>query len=255
MLLIILALFWVALLAPTVVRRFRDNGAERSIESFHAEHQVLSRQGYTVPPAHRLDQPDERESTLGGPSHKPRLTVVHADDTYRSLESRNSWDEWSEDYDYDDEPSARREAPRNRYAAAYSAVPSGPSVRQQYEPRLRRRSMKAQRKMLFGRLVLSAVALTIIAFVSSYSLVMDLALVAWVGVVVFVALALYAVSQGYLHESSLPLHLPQRRSLATIQPLYDEYPPRHEDEFESDFYEPDSDIRWQRESQSRRALG
>ena len=57
----------MALLAPTVVRRFRDNGTERSIESFHAEHEVLSRQGYTVPPAHRLDEPDERESTLGGP--------------------------------------------------------------------------------------------------------------------------------------------------------------------------------------------
>jgi hypothetical protein len=255
MLLIILALFWVALLAPTVVRRFRDNGAERSIESFHAEHQVLSRQGYIVPPAHRLDQSDEREPSFGGANRKPRLTVVHADDTYRSLESRNSWDEWSEDYNYDDEPSARREVPRNRYAAAYSAVPSGSTIRTQYEPRLRRRSMKAQRKMVFGRLVLSAVALTIIAFVSGYSLIMDLAILTWVGVVTFVALALYAVSQGYLHESSLPLRLPQRRTLATIQPLYDEYPPRLEDEFESDFYEPDSNVRWQRESQSRRALG
>jgi hypothetical protein len=251
MLLIILALFWVALLAPTVVRRFRENGTERSIESFHAEHQVLSRQEYTVPPAHRLDQPDELPSS-GGPDspRRPRLTVVHADDTYRSLESRNSWDEWSEDYDYDDGPGTRQ-APANRYAAAYSSAPHTPTARYEYEPPIRRRSMRSQRRMMFSRLVLAAVVMTAMAFISGFSPVMDLALVLWVGVVAFVALALYSVSQGYLHESSLPLHLPQRRSLATVQPLYDEYPEQYEDEYRSEFYEPDSEVRWQREPQSR----
>ena len=258
MLLIILALFWVAVLAPTVVRRFRDNGTERSIDSFHAEHQVLSRQEYTVAPAHRLDQ-DGRETTIDANSlHKPRLTVVHADDTYRSLESRGSWDEWSEDYNYDDEPTNRRESSKNRYAAAYSSVPSATQAtanRVTYEPVLRRRSMKAQRKMMFGRLLLGSVAFSIIAFVSGMSLLTDVAIASWVCVVAFVALALYAVSQGYLLESSLPLRLPQRRALATIQPLYDEYPVQPEEEFASDFYEADSDVRWQRESQSRSALG
>jgi hypothetical protein len=105
--------------------------------------------------------------------------------------------------------------------------------------------------MMFSRLALGAVVMTVLGFVTGYSPVMDLALVAWVGVVAFVALALYSVSQGYLHESSLPLHLPQRRSLATIQPLYDEYPEQYEDEYRSEFYEPDSDVRWQREPQSR----
>ena len=251
MLLIILALFWVALLAPTVVRRFRENGTERSIESFHAEHQVLSRQEYTVAPAHRLDQPDLRP-TSGGPDslRRPRLTVVHADDTYGSLESRNSWDEWSEDYDYDDGPRTRQ-APANRYAAAYSSVPRASTVRHEYQPQVRRRSMRSQRRMMFSRLVLGAVVMTVLGIVTGYSPVMDLALVAWVSVAAFVALALYSVSQGYLHESSLPLHLPQRRSLATVQPLYDEYPEQYEDEFRSEFYEPDSDVRWQREPQSR----
>lgn len=258
MLLIILALFWVAVLAPTVVRRFRDNGTERSIDSFHAEHEVLSRQEYTVAPAHRLDH-DGRETTVETDAlRRPRLTVVHADDTYRSLETRGSWDEWAEDYDYDDEPINAREPKKNRYAAAYSSVPSAsyvPTPRESYEPVMRRRSMKAQRKMMFGRLVLGAVSLTVVSFVSGISLLMDAAIASWVCVVGFVAIALYAVSQGYLHESSLPLRLPQRRSLATVQPLYDEYPQHSEEEFASDFYEPESDIRWQRESQSRSALG
>ena len=59
MLLIVLALIWVALLAPVVIRRLREGGSEKSIQSFHAEHEVLSRQDYTVAPAHRLDVPDE----------------------------------------------------------------------------------------------------------------------------------------------------------------------------------------------------
>jgi len=257
MLLIILALFWVALLAPTVVRRFRDHGAERSIESFHEEHRVLSRQEYAVPPAHRLEQPDQGDlSTESASARRARLTVVHADDTYRSLESRGSWDEWSQDYDYDDD-AQRRATTTNRYASAYSSVPNQSTVRQEFETPIRRRSMKAQRKMMFGRLVLSAVLLSVIAYFSGVSLIMDVALVAWLCVVAFVALALYSVSQGYLDESSLPLHLPQRRSMATVQPLYDDYPVSYEGESEYDdqFYEPDSDVRWQRDSQPRRALG
>ncbi len=72
MLLIILALFWVALLAPMAIRRLRDGGAERSIQSFHAEHEVLSRQEYAVNPAHRLDQPDAAETPL----HESRTTLA-----------------------------------------------------------------------------------------------------------------------------------------------------------------------------------
>src|ERR1035438_3548597 len=132
MLLIILALFWAALLAPVVIRRLRDGGPERSIQSFHAEHEVLSRQEYVVNPAHRLEQPDEAEPEIREPGRRSRLTVGHADAPYRSLESRSWWDEWSRDYDYDDdEPSNARES-MNRYAAAYSSVPNETSVRASY---------------------------------------------------------------------------------------------------------------------------
>jgi hypothetical protein len=253
MLLIILALFWVALLAPVAIRRLRDGGAERSIQSFHAEHEVLSRQEYAVSPAHRLDQPDDAESELPSATRRSRLTVVHADDTYRSLETRSSWDEWSRDYDYDDEPEEREST--NRYAAAYSSVPNEATVRRSYDAPIRQRSMKSRRQMMFVRLVLVSAVLSVLAFTLSYSFIMDLAVASWVCIVSFVALALYAVSQGYLHESSLPLRLPQPRKLASIQRLYDVVSPRYEDHYESEYEEDDDDDGWQRQSQPRRALG
>jgi hypothetical protein len=258
MLLIILALFWVALLAPIVIRRLRDSGTEKSIQSFHAEHEVLSRQDYTVVPAHRLDQPDQVSPSTPVSDRRPRLAVVHADDTFGSLESRSSWDEWSEDYEYDERARAQASA-QNRYAQAYSARPSEIVETERHHAPIRRRSMKSQRRMMFTRLLLGALAMTLLAFVTGYSLLVDVAALAWLGVVAFIALAFYAVSQGYLADSSLPLHLPKRRLLATIEPLhteaYDRYAPHYEEEFTSEFYEPEAEEQWRRESQRRQALG
>jgi hypothetical protein len=259
MILIILALFWVAVLAPIVVRRLRDSGTEKSIEHFHTEHEVLSRQEYTVPPAHRLDRSDQEEVHSQYESRRPRLTVVHDDDTYGSLEARGSWNEWSEDYEFDESAASRREPTRNRYAAAYSSTPREPMTRSTYEPPIvRQRSMRVRRRVVFTRLVLAAVVISAVGFFAGYSLIIDLAVVSWIAVAGFVALALYAVSLGYLNESSLPLRLPQRRSLATVQPLYgettDAYDEQYEDEYD-EFYEPENDVRWRHESQSRRALG
>jgi len=253
MLLIVLALLWVALLTPTVVRRIRDNRGERSIESFHTEHEVLSRQGYVVPPAHRLEDVDADESTVNE-KRRPRLTVVHDDDTYGTLESRGSWDEWSQDYDYDDEPKAtRRTEPSNRYAAAYSSTPTQNNVQATHEPPIRR-SMRSRRKVMFTRLIAASILLSVLAYFVGYSILTDAAVLAWVMVVGFVAMALLSVSQGYMHESSLPIRLPQRRAMASVQPLYDDYsaPP---DGFDSEYYEPDDDQQWQRESVPRRAFG
>ena len=253
MLLIILALFWVALLAPVAIRRLRDGGPERSIDSFHAEHEVLSRQEYSVSPAHRLDRPDEAKTEVAEEVRRPRLTVVHADDTYRSLETRSSWDEWSDDYDFDEETQSR-ESGMNRYAQAYSSVPNETTVTRSYEAPIRRRSMKSRRKMMFVRLVLCAAVLTIISFVSGYALFTDVAVASWVCVVSFVALALYAVSQGYLEESSLGVRIPQPRRLATIQPLYIDSALQSTNQFDAEYDEEYGDG-WERQPLQRQALG
>jgi hypothetical protein len=245
----------VALLAPVVIRRLREGGAEKSIQSFHTEHEVLSRQDYTVAPAHRLDVPDELPVREYGGDRRPRLTVVHPDDTYADVASRTTWDEWSEDYDYDEAPSAS--ASSNYYARAYSSHPSDVNVTSAYEPPLRRRTMRAQRRIMFSRLIAGAIVLTILAFFSGYSPLVDIAALSWFAVVVFVALALYAVSQGYLSNSSLPLRLPQRR-MANVEPLYqDRYDgyATFEDELDAEFYEPDAGVSWDREPERRRALG
>jgi hypothetical protein len=257
MLLIVLALFWVALLAPIVIRRFREGGTEKSIVSFHAEHEVLSQQDYLVAPAHRLDRPDQPAAVTSSVERRPHLTIVHADDTFGTLESRSSWDEWAENYEYDE--TTRDEEPvTNHYARAYASRPSEPISQSRYEVPLRRRSMKAQRRVMFARIVAVAIVVSIAAYLTGSSMVSDLAALAWFGVVCFVALALFAVSQGFLDEESLPLRLPQRRELATIAPLYgrsdDEYAPQYEPEFYAEYYEPDEE-EWRREPQPRRALG
>ncbi len=127
-----------------------------------------------------------------------------------------------------------------------------------YEPPIRRRTMRAQRRVMFSRLVLGAVLLTIVAFFSGYSPVIDVAALAWFAVVVFVALALYAVSQGYLSDASLRPHLLQRRHLATVRPMYrdadDEYA-SFEDELDAEFYDPDVVVAWEREPERHRAFG
>jgi hypothetical protein len=249
-LLIILGIFWVAILVPVAVKRFRDNGTEKSIHSFHVEHEMLSRQEYAVAPAHRLDPSDQAE-TARSVAQRPRLTVVQEDDTYRSLEARNSWDEWENDYDYEPEDERSRPSePTNRYVSAYSSVPSDRDMTS-LVARRSPSSMKARRQMLFLSMLAATVALTGVGFVMGYSLVQDLAVLGWVAVLCYVALALFAVSQGYLYESSLPIRIPESRRLATVEPLYlDEY-----DDEEEEFYDAQSNDNWRRESSSRYAVG
>jgi hypothetical protein len=262
MLLIVLALFWVALLAPIAIRRLRDGGTEKSIQSFHAEHEVLSRQDYSVAPAHRLDQPDQAAPAVHLSQRKPRLTVVHADDTFGTLESRSSWDDWSDDYEYEyeyDDTVRPITTSTNRYAKAYSSRPDEIAATPKFEAPIRRRTMKSRRRMMFTRLVLAAAVLTLVAFVTGNTLLFDVAALSMIAVVIYVALAFYSVSQGYLDDSSLPIRVPQRRQLATIEPLYsqgyDRADVQYEDEFESEFYEPQTDHQWDRQPQRRRALG
>jgi hypothetical protein len=250
-LLIILGIFWVAILVPVAVRRFRDSGTEKSIHSFHAEHEVLSRQEYSVPPAHRLD-PSNREEERSNLDVRPRLTVVHPGDTYRSLESRTSWDEWANDYDYEREDGMSRAVePSNRYVSAYSSVPNEREVLNTYDPPMRPGSMRARRTAVFLLLSAAAVLLSGVNFLVGYSFIEDLAILAWVGLVCYVGMALFAVSQGFLYESSLPVRIPQARRVATVEPLYGE----RDDEFESEFYEADDDGAWRRDSASRYAVG
>ncbi|MGA2295368.1 MAG: hypothetical protein ABSG24_09130 [Acidimicrobiales bacterium] len=250
MLLIILGAFWVAILVPVAVRRFRDSGTEKSIHSFHAEHEVLSRQEYSVPPAHRLD-PSEQEERRHELEQRPRLTVVHPGDTYRSLESRTSWDEWANDYDYDREEGMASSESANRYVSAYSSMPNDQEVRNAYSRLPRAGTMKARRTTFFMALLVAAAVLSGMYFLVGGSIIEDLAILAWVGFTCYVALALFAVSQGFLDESSLPLRIPQGRRIAAIEPIYDEY-----DELDdSEFYDADDDSAWRRDSPSRYAVG
>jgi len=253
MLLIIVALVWAAFMSPVLVRYLRDHTAEKSINSFHHEHEVLSHQELSVSPAHRLDEDDQSRPLMSTLLRRPRLTVVHADDTYGSLESRNTWEEWNDDYNYDDGDA--QPAPRhNRFAAAYSSVPSAIISRiEQRSPKAT--TMKARRKMMFTRLVITAVVLSALDFITSVSFVLDLAVLAWLSVAAFIGLAFYAVAIGALKEESLPLRMPQRRTLATVETLYNEVPEYEDDEFEDEFFDANAQGQWQRDGGLKRAIG
>jgi hypothetical protein len=227
MLALIVALFWLAILAPWAIVKFRNSRAEKSIDSFHLEHERLSRQRYSVAPVHRLDEVyadgayvdgayadggrhDEEYVDEGyvGDSARPRLTVVHDDDTYSTLESRASWDEWDRDYDYDHPrtlPSPAR-ASQHRYTAYAAAVPfAGPTpyARALDVDSSVRASMRVRRHRIFVSLGLSALLTTGLNFVIALTLLQYLAVMSWAGLVAYVAAALVAVSQGYLEVSSL----------------------------------------------------
>lgn len=224
MILVILALAWIAFLTPVVVRKVRDMGSDRSIDHFHAEHEVLSRQGYAVEPAYRLDEyaapapaPVRRAPVAEARAARPRLTVVKDDDTYRSLETRQSWQEWSEDYDYD-RADTQRPLRGNRYASAYSAVPRELPLETHPEPVRAPRSMRRRRRVMITRLALATLVVSGAAFASGISLVFDLAVMTWLADVTYVALALFALSQGYLSEASVGLG--RTRHLAPVEPLY-----------------------------------
>jgi hypothetical protein len=95
------------------------------------------------------------------------------------------------------------------------------------------------------------VALSVLNLAVGYTFIQDLAVLAWMGLLCYVALALFSVSQGFLFESSLPIRIPQGRRLATVEPMYDD----DRDEFDSEFYDADDDSEWRRESPSRYAVG
>lgn len=269
MLALIVALFWLAILAPWAVVKFRNSRSEKSIDTFHAEHEVLSRQGYSVTPARRLDEAYLYEEHAYEPEHeparsRPHLTVVHDDDTYSTLENRSTWDEWERDYDYDEPRTigAPTSAPygRNRYAA-YASVPAPRGAYATVAPGVpdygyidapRGASMRVRRNRIFVSLSASALVTTGLNLLIGLSLLQYLAILSWVGVVAYVAIALFAVSQGYLEVSSLVGRRATEYAVAG-----EEEAPTYEDEvYDGDeAYESASDIdQWRRESR-RYALG
>jgi hypothetical protein len=220
MLPLIVALFWLVILAPWAVVKFRNSRSEKSIDHFHAEHEVLSRQGYSVAPARRLDDAYLYEEQAYEPEHeparsRPRLTVVQDDDTYSSLESRTSWDEWERDYDYDQPRmvgarGGSHALVQHRYAA-YASAPSAPAARGHggYEPVYGYgdaplgASMRVRRNRIFASLGLSALVTTGLNFLIGLSLLQSLAILSWTALLFDVAAALFAISQGYLEVTSL----------------------------------------------------
>jgi hypothetical protein len=269
MLALIVALFWLAILAPWAVIKFRNSRSEKSIDSFQAEHDVLSRQNYSVAPARRLGDAYLYEEHAYEPGHepsrsRPHLTVVQDDDTYSSLESRLSWDDWERDYDYDQSHSLSSSVDHgdSRYVA-YASSPTttqGPYANSpEYELHYSSveapfaASMKVRRNRIVASLSISALVTTGLNLLIGLSLMQYLAVLSWVALALYLAAALFAVSLGYVEVSTLL----GRRSTAAYEPAdveagqqgrYNEAYPDEADEASDD------DEQWRREPR-RHALG
>ncbi len=191
MLLVVIALLWGAFLVPLAVRHLREWRSERAIEHFTVESQVRAPAAApAVPRAVPMPTPTPA---------RPRLRVVHEGDTYRSLEAERSWDEWASDYEFDETPTR----------ASRSAMPTSRPV--SAPPVARGRSMRRRRRVVFTRLLVVSVLATLGAWLTGASILWDLTFALWCCLVAFVALAIYAVGQGYLHESSVGLSVLSRR--------------------------------------------
>ena len=245
MLIIGILLLWVVLLSPFAYRWLRDRGGERSIQTFHHEHESLRRRGYSVQPARVLEDevPLVEETT-----RRPRLRVVRDEDTLPILESEMSWEEWGRFYGEElGEVEAVAPQPTrstNPYAA-YAATPSVSMPAPYAEAPLRQVSMRTRRHRIAAGLVSAAVLFSGGNMLLGVSFFQDLAIVAWLAVVGYAALALTAVALGYLDQSSLGLRRPRIASVTPLEVV---------DEGPSEFYEDDEDTQWRREP-SRYALG
>jgi hypothetical protein len=244
MLLLVLALLWVAILIPVAVRYFRDSGTERSIESFHAERDMLSHQEHVQGSEDRNERPLPQPAFERERTGRPHLTIVHPDDTPTTLQARGSWDDWSRDYDYE---VAGQSPEVNRYAAAYATV-SGEDYNSPYSEQV---SMRVRRHRIFVSLLVVCLALTGLTYVFGSSSLEDVTLVAWVALFGFIELALVSLGLGYMGATSVnvePAYSETYESVASPYGFEDE-------EFDEDDFEAHSERQWRRETAPRRAFG
>ncbi len=204
MLLVVIALLWAAFLIPLAVRHLREWRGERAIDHFSVE---------SAPRLHPVAAPAPRPV----PAARPRLRVVQDGDTYQSLESERSWDDWMSDYEFDEAA-----APRSHQRPPARAT-SAPAPR--VLPAPGRAPMRRRRRVVFTRLAALCVVATLLAWLTGASMIWDVTFAAWSVLVAFVALAIYAVGKGYLDESSVGLSFLGRRGY--LQPV-PEYEARHQ---------------------------
>ena len=235
MILLGLAVFWFFVIAGISWHFFSSARATKSVKTFEEGRHTLRRHGYSVPPAHIVE--DEAHH-VEAEAIRPRLRVVR-DDVAETNE--DVWAEWGREHGVAVEAPVAR--PRNPYAA-YKATPTAELTMHLDEPLPRRVSMKVRRTRIFAGLLGSAIVFSLLNMVAGLSLLGDVAVLAWIGLVGFVVLALVAISLGYLNQPSFMTRRTPLASVTTLEPVV-------EDE---EFYDADDTSDWRREP-VRRALG
>ena len=274
MLLIILAVLWIAVLAPTGFRRLRDRQTNHSIEAFHSGYESLSHRGdYVVDPAYKLHDneyaqpPPEPEEAIT--PRLPRLRLVAPGETPASLAREMSWAEWSESMA--DDPFERVAAPAfsNRESHIVTSfdddvTPVNPAVA--YSRPMQQTSLSAERHFDTGpvrgardqrrrrrNFVLGLGALAILdslaAFALSSLMISYSAAALWFVWFTYLALMFVAMQRGMIASSRNT-----RSTSASRRERYVEAPAAvNEEAYANEFYKPDAGQEWAR--QARYASG
>lgn len=233
MLIGILAVIWIAVLSPIIIRRLRDQDTDRSIVNFHERMARLG--GHNPPlvtPAHRLDVSDETpprellDSEVNPPTRAPHLRVVPINATRTDLEREQSWDEWS--LSHSDDPFEQSALVRhsvalaNPRAAAYARVPAVPvaSAAPLNSP-FGSRTQRMRRRRTLLTLSASTLLTSAAALVVNSILVDVAALTAWTGLLGFLGLMYYAMSSGLISSSTFRNRPAPLRTAAPI--VYNEF--------------------------------
>jgi len=274
MLLIILAVLWIAVLAPTGFRRLRDRQTNHSIEAFHSGYESLSHRGeYVVDPAYKLydegsaQPPPEPEEEIT--PRLPRLRLVAPNETAASLAREMSWAEWSESMA--DDPFERVAAPAFTHRENHTDVsfdddvaPVNPAVA--YSRPMQQTALSAERHFDTGpdrgardqrrrrrNFVLGLLALAILdslaAFALSSTMIIYSAAAFWFAWLSYLALMFVAMQRGMIASSRVT-----RSTTAPRSERYIEAPAAsYEETYDNEFYEPETAREWPR--QARYASG
>jgi hypothetical protein len=210
MYIVILAVIWIAVLSPIIIRRLRDQDTDRSIVNFHERMARLGGQNPPlVAPAHRLDVSDETpprellEYEVNPPTRAPHLRVVPVNATRTQIEQEMSWDEWS--IAYSDDPFEQSSPVRsavshaNPRAAAYSRVPAGTvSVAAPTSSPYGSRTQRMRRRNTLLSLIAAVVVSTASAAFLGSTVVEIAAMVSWFALLSFLGLMYYAMTTGLI---------------------------------------------------------
>jgi len=193
MVLLILAVLWIVVLAPTVIRRLKEQGSGESIDSFYYQLHLLERSGpKLVPPAHRMATARSDGTGLTAGQSGTAGSIMSGRPNLVLLEPAKDGEPGMED-EVVDEASGER---YHRLSHQEEADPTSLGVPMSLvSPRVegyRRRQVQRRRREILLWLVATCGLTGLLGIVPSLHALWVLTVVSGLGLAAYVGLAAYA---------------------------------------------------------------